>query len=194
MLLMKKRTGDYDDREIKSAIAHAKEMERIAKKRKKNMEEEERLEQGGACFVEEDEGKFEWEDMEEEQDSELSAEELEAMAQELQQLIEESQDELKELTEELMVSTRYDMDEEDLDNLKKKHRADELRRIMEADMKYLKALFERLAKEKQENASGNSDAGEIPSGVSLELAGVDIPVETAEAPVTVEGASVDVSL
>ena len=56
------------------------------------------------------------------------------------------------------------MDPEDLEMLKKKHRAKELRKITEADMEYLKALFNELEKEKQDNQNG----------VSLELAGIEV--------------------
>ncbi len=96
------------------------------------------------------------------------------------------------------------MDPEDLDQLKKKHRAEELRKIMEADMKYLKAMFEKMAKEQQESAGGvssSSDNGERPTGydtggVSLELGGVEIPVESqaVSAAELVEGGMIDASV
>ena len=79
--------------------------------------------------------------------------------------------------------------------LKKKHRSEELREIMEADMKYLKALFDKLEREKQEGASGlrsNSDYNTNSSGVSLELGGVDIPVEASEGLVLPDGGTVDI--
>ena len=41
------------------------------------------------------------------------------------------------------------MDPEDLDLLKKKHRSDEVRDILAADLKYLKAFFGRLERERQ---------------------------------------------
>ena len=78
-----------------------------------------------------------------------------------------------------------------------------MREIMEADMKYLKAVFDKLAKEKQENASGG--AGSIgdnslsymnDSGVALELGGADIPVQMspADAAALVEGGTIDASV
>ena len=82
-----------------------------------------------------------------------------------------------------------------MERLKKKHRADEMREVMEADMKYLKALMFRLEKEKQEGSS---------SGVSLQLSGVDMPVQsvsvdmpieaTTDQLVVAEGGSIDISV
>lgn len=67
---------------------------------------------------------------------------------------------------------------------------------MEADMKYLKFMFDKLEKEKQSNSSGSFSgfgAGSSGSeGVSLELGGMDIPVEAApDAIEVVEGGAVD---
>ncbi|MCR5451779.1 MAG: hypothetical protein K6F00_04020, partial [Lachnospiraceae bacterium] len=39
--------------------------------------------------------------------------------------------------------------------LKRKHRNDEERQITRADLKYLKALFDRLEREKEQVSSGN---------------------------------------
>ena len=80
--------------------------------------------------------------------------------------------------------------EEDLEKIKKKHRSDELREIMEADMKYLKAMINKLERERQELSTQNFSA---PS-VTLEISGVQMPVQTMEAPVTPEGEVIDVSL
>lgn len=97
------------------------------------------------------------------------------------------------------------MDPEDLEQMKKKHRSEELRKIMEADMKYLKAMFEKMAKEQQSGGSiGNScsdsrESGSVgydTSGVSLQLGGVDIPVDTqmVDAVELVEGGMIDQSV
>ena len=72
--------------------------------------------------------------------------------------------------EELEQMVVLDMDSEDLEQLKKKHRSDEMREIMEADMKYLRALFGQLVREQQEAAANAV-------GVALELSGVNIPVQ-----------------
>lgn len=118
------------------------------------------------------------------------------MARELKQLMEESERALQELSQEMTEASYEDMDPKQLEKMKRKHRAQEMREIMEADLKYLKALFDRLVKEKQESVSGSSFGGasEAAGGVSLELGGVDMPVETAEAPAAAEGANVDVTV
>lgn len=92
------------------------------------------------------------------------------------------------------------MKPEELERLKKKHRSDELREIMEADMKYLRALFDKLAKEKQSISSGlSSTAGDQSvdiAAATLELSGVEAPVEAAM-PVPVDsavGGSVDIAI
>ena len=101
--------------------------------------------------------------------------------------------------EQFIEGSKNQMDPKDLEMLKRKHRADELRDIMKADMEYLKALFDKLAKEKEEGASGIGDGSDDSSdsisnltGVMLELNGAEIPVEAAPAPVEVAGANVDV--
>ncbi len=66
---------------------------------------------------------------------------------------------------------------ENLEQLKVKHRSDEARDILKADLKYLKALFDRLQSEK-ENAGKASFAGGVDTGVSLSLGGMDMPVTT----------------
>lgn len=190
-LLMQKKSGDYDDKEIKAALEHARSMERIAKKRKKHMEEEEQAAQGGETLISEgiDENS-EADNTDDDWENELSDEELEELAKELKELTEESLEEsLKEMADELVSTVHDDMSKEEVDDLKRKHRADELKAIIEADMKYLKALFEKLQKEKEQGGSDSS------SPVSLEIAGVEIPVQTEAAPAdVVEGAAVDVSV
>lgn len=200
-LLMKEMSGDYDSRELDSALEHARKMERIAKKRKKHMEEEERAKQTGSCLVEEDVETAEDKKAEKEQEknrekqSRENTKRLEEMAKELERMMKESERELQELSQELTDASWEDMDPKQLENLKRRHRAQEMREIMEADLKYLKALFDRLEKEKQESMSGfSAESGcDSSSGVSLEIGGVDMLVETAEAPAA-EGANMDVTV
>lgn len=182
------KTGEYDETEIESAIIHAMQMERIAKKKMRHLQEEEAAtQQGGACQAELDEEKMQEADNPD--TSGLNVEEIEKLMQELQDAMEEMEemedvDELDEWTEVI----QSDMDPEDLDLLKKKHRSDELREIMQADMKYLKAVFEKLERERQEAVSG---------GVSLELGGIDVPISVpapTEEAAAVEGGSIDTSV
>ena len=205
VLLRKKLySGDYDTSEVRRALIHAEKMARIAKKKMKHLQEEERGKKGGPC-----EG-----DLEEEKDRKeplnldglcesdllnMSTDEMKELMQEIEEELQELEKELSEgslgqLADELMPVSNREMDPEDLDLLKKKHRSEELREIMEADMKYLKALFNKLSREKQEGpgSSDSSNSDEYSYGVSLEIGGLDIPVETVEAPVMIEGGNFDV--
>lgn len=202
MLLIQQRSSEYDEGELKSALEHAEEIVRVAKKRKKHMEQEERITQvSESAFTEELEESEESSYLDSmkdgEYDGELSAEEMQELAREIEEMTRESMEEsLMELADDLLSATYRDMSDEEIEELKRRHRAEELRDIMEADMKYLKALFERLQKEKQQSASIRSNpVSESASPVSLELAGVEVPVQAEAAPVeAAEGAAVDVSV
>ena len=189
-------TGDYDRTELRRAIRHAEQMERIAKKRMKHLQQEENLEKGNSGM----QAMFDEESLEEsfkdmaENFPEMSKEEIRQLLQELQEELAQLEQEtgLEEL--ELTQAALSDMDPAQLEQLKKKHRAEELREIAEADMKYLKALFNQMEREQQEASS---------SGVSLELSGVDIPIQIDERsaaevassmPMLAEGGNIDVSL
>lgn len=191
------KTGNYDDKELEAAILHAEQIERVARKRVKHLQEEESAKtHGGICEADIEEYiEFDWEDFESKNNTEPYMEELKALMQEFQELMLDTMQQmneasgLAELSEELMVSVRTEMDPKDLELLKKKHRSDELREIMEADMKYLKAIFNKLEKEKKDASSGGSSGG-----ISLELGGVEMPVANVEVPVITEGGSVDVTV
>ncbi len=198
-LRSKLRTGEYDDKEVQSAILHAEQLTRVARKRMKHLREEENAKKGGVCEgdLEEEtlEIDLEEETFEELEDTGLSEEELRELMQELEEQLQELEramsdtDGLEALSDELMPTEERSLDPEDLELLKKKHRAEELRDIMEADMKYLKAMFEKLAKEKQEASShSNSNASDA---VSLELSGMEIPVTPMEIPVPASGENID---
>lgn len=187
-LRRKRATGDYNSSELQRAIRHAERMERVARKRMKHLQQEENIEKhgDGAWQV-----GFDEEDLDEmlkngegEDFTGLNAEEIKQLMQELQEELEQLQQEngLEELTQTIQVN----MDPAQLEQLKKKHRAEEMREIMEADLQYLKALFDQLQKERQESASPSSDS------VSLQLSGVEIPVqidERAAAEVVSDGAA-----
>ncbi len=188
MLLQRnRRTSDYDDKELENAIAHAQRIERIARKRVKHLKEEEALKRSEDSFLDKVEEVNELsraENIDPQSIQKLSEEELKELMEELSEKLKELEAEIpcNKLMEELIPSPAEDGTPEDLERLKKKHRTDELREIMEADMKYLKAVFEKLAKEKQS----------ISNGVSLQLDGADIPVEPQEIPVSAEGGAVDI--
>ena len=108
--------------------------------------------------------------MENAENTKLDSEEIERLMEELEATLEEidRMEQMGEL-EEVATGVQEDMDPEDLKLLKKKHRSKELKEIMEADMKYLKALFYQLEKERRENASGAGGSGNSASGNGISV-------------------------
>lgn len=195
-LLRKQMSGKYDETDVRHAIIHARKMERVARKKKKHLEQEEKADATGKALIEKGEDSSNEDEKELEQTANgLNKEELERLIAEYEELMQELEQAsgMDEVMKEYMGATEVEMSPEEVDQLRKKHRSDEMKDIVEADMKYLKALFNKLAREKQETANGN------PS-VSLELEGVEIPIsqETTEAAAAaaemVEGANVDVTV
>lgn len=199
-------TGEYDETELRHAIEHAERMVRIAKKKKKHLQEEENAgKRGGVC-----QGDLEGQDREDVVDEyltddvgDMSEEEVRELLHEVQEEMQDLMDDLTEemaqesfIEEELTVS-RINMDPEDLEALKKKHRAEEWKEILEADMKYLKAMFDKYQQDRKNAGSsgssgGSDDSHSSVSGVSLELGGAEMPVPvSADVPVPTEGASMD---
>lgn len=199
-LLRKKYNSDFDNRELDAAIIHARKMERIARKRMKHLKEEEQAKKQGFSSEEwEEHTESYFKDAEFKEPSELSKKELMQLIKELRELMKKSMDDFAqetgpdELENEMISIKKEDMEPEELERLKKKHRADELREIMEADMKYLRALFDKLEKEKQSISNGSNNLNDL-SGITLELAGAEIPVEDVPQPVAAEGGNVDYSV
>lgn len=193
------RSGDYNENEARRALIHAESIARVARKRVKHLKEEERLKKGGPCDAElEEEEEFRPEDidLQKQELPEMSSEEMERLMEELEAAMRDLEKESMETMEELTVTVQEDMDPEDLKLLKKKHRSKELREIMEADLKYLKALFQELEKERREGSvgsSGVSPSNSDLSGVTLELAGMEMSTQTTAA-VPTQGVSIDVSV
>lgn len=200
-LRRKLASGKYNDREVRAAIRHAERMERVAKKRMKHLQQEEYIEKhGGGTWqpgFDEEEMQKQGQETEGIDIAQMSAEEMEELMQELQQEMEELS--MEQEMEEMIQTAQLDLDPAELEQLKKKHRADEMREIAEADMKYLRALFSQLEKERQEASAPSSNN----NAVSLQLSGVEIPVQVdgrsaAEVASTgaamVEGGTIDVSL
>ena len=202
------KSGEFDEDEIKNAIAHAKSLERIARKRAKHLRQEETLRQDGNPYLSEMEEKVNdlaLEGMDLEELLNLSEEELKQLMRELDEAMQDlekdaADSQVIDRSESLDEIVQENLDTLDLEQLKKKHRADELREIMEADMKYLKALFNKLAKERQNAASGSigvsdsSGSTDSLSGVMLQLSGVDTHVSAAEIAAPVSGGNMDVSV
>ena len=209
--LLRKKNGGYDEEELRHAIIHAERMVRIAKKKMRHLQEEQDAKKkGGICEAEVAEKTEEVASTEEKLMEDLggeeilSREEMKKLMQELEEVMKEMEDNTGLDLEELMPISSEEMDPEDLELLKKKHRAKEMKEIMEADMKYLKAMFNKLERERQEGLDSiKSDFGMggppngTSNGVSLELGGV-IAAQGAqpltEITVMTEGGSIDISL
>lgn len=202
MLQRNRRDEEYDSEEIKNAIAHAEGMERVARKRVKHLKQEEALKEDKNAYFSDVEDEFEdraAKGMDPEEILKMSEEEIKQLMKELEQAMRELEAETAEKdmhhekSDKLTEVVLEDRDAMDLEQLKRKHRSDELREIMEADMKYLKALFNKLAREKQ-NASNGSGSLSSSEAVSLELSGADVPVTATEMPVAVEGINMDITI
>lgn len=179
------KSEEFDNEELRNAIIHAMQIERVAKKKMKHLQEEETAKGGGLCSGEQPECELQPEEVL--PDDGLMDEEL---MKEFLELMRESARAggIDELADELISAFSGDMDPDDLEEMKKKHRSEELKDILEADMKYLKAVFDKLQKEKQSNTSSGG------KGVSLQLGGAEIPVDTSSASdivIMTEGAGID---
>lgn len=187
--------GEYNDKDLEIAIVHAEKMVRIAKKKLNNLKAEEQAERTSKAAKVTEENEYE------EEDSfgieEMQPEEGEASKQDFREMIRQLEQELQELERENKLDELTDqflgggkMSKEDLDRWKKKHRCDEIRQIVEADMKYLKAMFQRMVQEQQEMA--NAAILEISNATTNTP--VIISVAMASAPAGAEGETVDASV
>ncbi len=183
-LYKKLRSGEYGDSEIAAAIIHAASMERIAKRKVRHLEEEEAAEnRSGVMGVpgEEEEiyGKDELKASLEE--SEEISEEM--MRQMMEELEEELSDDMMSELQDMISCASGDMTEEEMEELKRKHRNDEERQITRADLKYLKALFDRLEQEKRQVSTGtagqsfnNTESFSCAVGCAPDIEAVDVDV------------------
>lgn len=196
------KSGDYDEEEILRAILHAEMVQRACHKKEKNLKMEEIAErdlEGKDDMITDPGSAVEKADTDEEirelEQAEFEAlmEKLDLDVEEMFQMAEETMaldGELDELTEIIAGS----INSEDLEQLKVKHRSDEARDILQADLKYLKALFDRLQSEK-ENAGKAGLSSNCDNWVSLSLdGGIDMPVITQDVKLTDVGNTVDVGL
>lgn len=195
MLRRRYGCGEYNDRDLEIAIIHAEKMVRIAKKKLKNIKAEELAQRTSEAekITEEREEENASETKETQPESgEMSEEELRKMIRRLQQELQElaAENSMDELTQECYGGGGR-MNEEELKLMKKKHRCDEMRQIVEADMKYLKAMFQRMIQEQQE----------IASAATLELSGAMVsapagvsPAAGGSAPAAMEGQALDTSV
>ena len=159
-LYRKLRSGEYGDSEIAAAIIHAAAMEKIAKRKVRYLEEEESAENGTGLGIvpgedEEIYGKDELEKSLEENTS-ISEEELKKMMEEIEELERKMAEETMSELQDMISCASGDMSEEEIEELKRKHRNEEDRQLTKADLEYLKALFDRLEQEKKQAASSAS--------------------------------------
>ena len=202
--LLKKqlKSGNYDEEEILRAILHAEMVQRACQKKEKNLRMEETAERNlnGQDEIVIDPESYSEETDSDEEIQELEQAELEALmekldlsAEEMFQMAEETMTldgELDEMAEILTGS----MTPEDLEQLKVKHRSDEARDLLQADLKYLKALFDRLQSEKENAGKANLSAN-YDNAVSLSLdGGIDMPVITQDVRQTDVGNMVDIEV
>lgn len=171
-LKAKLQTGKYDKEELEAAIEHAKSMERAAKKKARHLEEEELIKITDkadgtgliASQLEEDlENKTDEaiEELEEEIEEEIE-ESVEEATEEMYDLLAESmedmmEDTLENLMDGMMTVTDFEMSEDEFKMFKIKHRASEDKAMLEADAKYLKAIFDNM--DKKMNSGGGINIG-----------------------------------
>lgn len=165
-------SGEYDTEEVMSCIAHAEAMEQAALQRSDNLRLEREAEkkaksgeEGGVGPVLESEGSEE--DLQKQIEEDIKKEideEMKAMLQELQEEMQEMMDEMEEMEsfydalDELSDVMSGDIDPEDVEEMKKRHRAEENGMINLADMAYLKSKFDRLQAQKDAIKTGGAAA------------------------------------
>ncbi len=201
-LALKLSSSSYDQDAVKSAILHAKRMERVARKKMKHLEQELAMERGQAAPVTTEMENIEAEGIDMEELTGMSEEEMRALMEEMERTLREMESgdyveapPMDDVAESMLAGTDS---EEDVKRVKNKHRMDETREIVDADMKYLKAMFERLQAEMAQAESGNfsySPQGVVNLlGVSLEIGGTQVSMQASSVPAADTGASVDVAV
>jgi hypothetical protein len=198
-----RQTGDYDSDEIEAAIAHAKAMERVAKKKAAHLQEEEMAKSsGGICAdvqVDAEEKKTE-----EAQDSEFDDYDMSELSEKIYDTMSES---MKEMLEEMeldglsdsLEAVKGDMDPADLKALKIRHRNKEMKDIVKADSDYLKAMFNHLEKSKGSSAIPGMSGGQtvVASSPALTISTVNMSAVAAAASSAASGGAesvIDVAL
>ena len=136
-LYRKRATGDYAEDETRHAIAHAESLVRVAKKKARHLEQEEKLKRHEKAersreLLEKDREEPSAEEIvqQSEEAARISEEELQKLMKELQELMKEME-QAQELQEAAEAIEEGEMDPEDLELLKKKHRASEMKELVE---------------------------------------------------------------
>lgn len=188
-LKREKQNGSCDNEEIDAAIAHAKAMERVARKKVRHLEEEEMAKASGSlgatAMMEKDErqevsdeackgteGPISKDLYHEEEQEYTQSEMPEGLSQDMMETLEELSEGMQEMLEEMgldelsdaFLGVKGDMDPEDLKSMKIKHRNKEMKDIVKADAEYLKAVFDHLEKTKDGGITSAGIAGAAPTG------------------------------
>ncbi len=120
--------------------------------------------------------------------SDFTSETMQELSDSMRNMMEEmGMDELSDT----MLSVKKDMDPADLKMMKIRHRNKEMKEIAKADAEYLKAVFNRLEKMKNNVVISSGNSGSLPSqtsGTAFSADAVGIGVPAAPAPV------IDISL
>lgn len=119
-----------------------------------------------------------------------------AMSDFTSETMQELSDSMRDMMDELgmdelsdtVLSVKKDMDPADLKMMKIKHRNKEMKEIVKADSEYLKAVFNRLEKMKDNPVFPSGSSAGMPSGTSFsaDAAGIGLPAVSAP--------SIDISL
>ena len=217
-LLQSVNTDGSSDPDIRAAIIHVKKMELIAKRKEKHLEQEQLADQGLSSTgedkteetLDEDKG-MELEESIAGEFDEVTSQIEEELSNLSQEMAEKAMEEFTELTMEMLKSAQKIMEEEmpalegfedvshmsqeDVEELKRKHRNDELRDITKADMDYLKAKFYRLQQEKaMAGAKGLSFENSFSEHSGLSPGSINISIDVSFdtiAPVAEVGSALD---
>ena len=192
-LYRKLKSGEYGDSEIAAAIIHAASMEKIAKRKVRHLEEEEAAESGSSVSsTGEDKEIYGKDELEEslKENEEISEEMMEKLMEEIEELEEELSEDMMSEFQDMVSCAGKEMSEDEIKNLKRDHRQKEEQQLTRADLKYLKALFDRLEQEKKQASSGGFQPGSN-SNSTISFSVDCMPeIELADADV---GATVDIS-
>lgn len=167
------KSGEYGDSEIAAAIIHAASMEKIAKKKVRHLEEEEAVENGScsANTTGEDKEIYGKDELEEslKENAEFSEEIMKNLMEEIEELEELAEDMMSEI-QDMVSCVGREMSEDEIKSLKRDHRQKEEQQLTRADLRYLKALFDRLEQEKkQASASSFQAEGNNSSTISFSV-------------------------
>lgn len=154
---------DYDASEAMIALSHAEAILLVARKKKEHLKEEERAEEQcdetGIPTTDTASASIEPHSLSDDDVSALEEEMADFSRKEFEKMLKDIEEEMNFEAEmnDLCEMISPDMSEDDIEELKKKHRAREMMEITKADMKYLRAMFEKYEHEK--GSSGLSKPG-----------------------------------